>query len=392
MTDTPEDKLASVVIPVAGPEEPLGDCLAAVARQDYAKVEVIVAAGASADRGAMPQGSEDLRVIRREKPCSDAQLVNDGMRAARGHVKVLLRPSCVPEGTDWLANMVRPFDEESVGVVVSGCRRARPANLAARLLESILPRCRDTSARSVETVSHLADAYRASLLADVGYFSDEMPAPGDAVDMSIKVENAGYEIRISGMAAVVCHAATGERSLGDALREGFDYGRADALLDREYDLQWLNAGIYGAVLFCLILPLLGAFSLPLAWLAAFAIFVWGWILSVRLPLLRWEAPVAPLNFGAYVLVVLLARGDWWIGIFGERVHPAVVRQWLWLAAVLGSYLAVLAWASVVGAVRACGRTGDFVHAVPMVFVGAGWRLVAGAGYVAASLFGRGSED
>ena len=127
------DPLASVITPVEEGCDTLGECLRSVMQQDFGKTEVIVVCDARAAAvPALPPGSDEVRVINEPAPCSTARLINDGMRAARGHVKVLLRPYCVPAGTGWLRAMVAPFDQETVGVVLSGCRSADDVGNASR--------------------------------------------------------------------------------------------------------------------------------------------------------------------------------------------------------------------------------------------------------------------
>ncbi len=382
------DPLASVIIPVEEGCDTLPQCLDAVMRQDFEKTEVIVVCDArAAQAAALPEGSEEVRVIKQPSPCSPARLANDGLRAARGHVKVLLQPYCVPADSNWLRGMVAPFDEETVGVVVGRCEGEPERGLAQRLLEAVdgSEGC-ESALPGRPLVGRRCDAYRASLLADIGYFSEALPSPADAIDVSIKIADAGYSI-LMGQAAVTCAAAPGRRSLGDALRTALDYGRADALLDKSYDLHWLNAGLFSVTLVSLLLPLVGIFALPLAVVLALAIFLWGWALSVRVPVVHWELPVAPVQGIAYVAIILAVRGDWWPWLFGRAVHPAVIRQWCWVGATAAAYLLLLGGASVRGALRACLRRGGAVYAVPVLFVGALWRLLSGVGYVQGALSG-----
>lgn len=390
------ESLASVIIPVEEGCDTLGRCLDGVMQQDFGKTEVIVVCDARAgDAVALPPGSKEVRVIRETGPCSMARLVNEGMRAARGHVKVLLRPHCIPTDRGWLRAMVEPFREETVGVVVSGCSNAADAGLAQRLLDSVdaCAGCQSRPAlRGRPLVSHRCDAYRASLLADIGYFNEALPTPADAMDVSIRISDAGYGIVVSDVAAVACGVAPGQRSLGGALARALDYGRADALLDKAYDLHWLNAGLFSVTLISLLLPGVAALSLPVAVVLALAIFLWGWGISVQTPLLHWDFPVAPINAAAYGAVILAIRGAWWPALFGGTMHPAVIRQWCWVGAVVGSYLLILAWASARGAARACRVSRGALYALPIMVLGALWRLLAGVGYLHGALFGSHSRE
>jgi GT2 family glycosyltransferase len=389
------DLLASVVIPVTEGCDALRQCLDAVMRQDFGKREVVIVCDARAAGAALPEGSEEVRVIQEASPTTAARLVNDGMRAARGQVKVLLEPYCLPTDSAWLRGMVEPFDDETVGVVLSRCVGEHTGSMARRLLDAVdatescetsLPR------RGRPLVSHRCDAYRASLLADIGYFSEALPSPADAIDFSLKVADAGYSIVISERSTVTCGTAPDRRSLADALRTAVEHGRADALLDKAYDMHWLNAGLYAVTLFSLLLPLVAALTLPVAVVLALAIFLWGWMLSARLPVVHWDVPVAPLQGLAYVAVILAVRGTWWPWLFGWTMHPAVIRQWCWIAATAGAYLLVLGWTSIYAGARACRRRGGVAYAAPIVLLAALWRLLSGVGYLRAALLGSRGAD
>jgi GT2 family glycosyltransferase len=390
------DPLASVIIPVEESCDTLRQCLDAVMRQDFEKTEVIVVCGArAAEAPALPQGSEEVRIIREKEPCSAARLVNAGMRAARGHVKVLLQPYCVPTDRSWLRGLVEPFDGETVGVVVGRCEEGSGPGLAQRLLETAGASAgcpSPLSRRGRPMVGRRCDAYRASLLADIGYFSEALPSPADAIDISIKVADAGYSIVMSERSAVTCAAAPGCGSLSEALRTALDYGRADALLDKAYDLHWLNGGVFAVTLLSLLLVPVAAFALPVAVVMALAIFLWGWVLSLRLPVLHWDFPVAPIQGAAYAAVILSVRGDWWPWLFGWTMHPAVIRQWCWVGATVGSYLLLLGCACAYGSARACLRRGGLPYALPILFAGALWRLLCGVGYLQGALLGTDGGD
>ncbi|NIM71037.1 MAG: hypothetical protein GTO48_11430, partial [Xanthomonadales bacterium] len=85
--------------------------------------------------------------------------------------------------------MTEPFGDEDVGVVVSrfASRQGNEPGVGMRLLESVWARQGPPGAER-KHVSHACDAYRASLLADVGYFREEIPSPGEALELSLRVK------------------------------------------------------------------------------------------------------------------------------------------------------------------------------------------------------------
>jgi GT2 family glycosyltransferase len=382
------EMLASVVIPVQPRDELLGECLDRVRRQDYPRKEIIVACDPrAAELAAGFGGSEEVRVSAEREPCDLSRLIGAGMRAARGHVKVLLLPHCIPVGAGWLRSLLEPFERDDVGVVVSQClaMEGTDPGLGTRLMDAAVPierRCSGPGPTPQAGVSHLCDAYRASLLADIGYFAgDGLPAAAQAVDVSIRVKDAGYCILLSDTAAVSYRVPHGRKGLRQAFAAAWQYGHADALIERAYETHWLNAGVPAAALLALLLLPLAAVNRVAALALSGAVFLWGAFLSVRVPLLRWECPVAAVNFAAWAAIVLQIRGDWWPQQLGREVHPAIIRQWCWLIAVTGSYVVLLVWYALRGAWRAASRPRGAAYAVPVLALGLAWWLLAGLGYV-----------
>jgi len=385
-----DEPVVSIVIPVGQDSVSPGQCLEAVLRQDYGKKEIIVVCDPRTDaRDSLPAGSEEMRIIRERKPVPPGRLINDGMRAARGHVKILLKPRCIPVGDQWIRHMLAPFDDEMVGVVLSQTEPggAGRAGLGDRLLESV--RDLRTSVRGQQPiqrdlVAHRCDAYRASLLADIGYFGEELPEPGEAVAISIRIADAGYSILLSDRARAARGGGRGQ-SLPQAFRKALDYGRADALLDKQYDLRWLNCGVHSVAFFSLFLLPLAVISLPAAVILSAALFIWGGFLSLRLPLIGFEYPVSVLNFALYVTAILAVRDGWSPGMFGKEIHPAILRQWLWLAAMTAIYLVLLFRTAAGNARRTLSQEAGLIYTAPVGLLSMAWWLVTGLGYLRGTL-------
>ncbi len=381
-----KDPVVSIVVPVQKGCASLGQCLEAVMRQSCQNKEVVIVCDPrAATREVLPQGSEDVRIIRERSPSSLPHLINTGMRASRGHFKIMLMPECVPVGDRWLSSMTEPFEDEGVGVVVgrsSPFPDSRPG-LAVRLLECLSP-CRQAANQKgrgkPQLISHRCDAYRASLLADIGYFSENLPSPGEAVETSLRVADAGYSIVVSD-SAVAAYRTSGEYSLLGALRRAFEHGRSDGMLERQYDLRWLNAGVFAVALFSLLLVPVALVSLPIAMILGLGLFAWGWFLSLRIPFLRWEYPLALLNFAIFAALVLLTRDGWRPHAFGTDIHPALLRQWFWVACIVATYVLLMGKSAVGGALRAWRQPRGLLFAVPIGLLSVAWWLVAGAGYL-----------
>jgi len=388
------EKFVSVIIPAADDAQPLARCIEKVLKQDFPKKEVVVAVGPKVKEPAQTaDGATSVRFVRERKSVGVAHLINAGMRAAKGNIKVLLMPECVPAGSHWLEGMMEPFGDENVGVVVAQCRLPdkKRLGLASRLMNSIdCPETPDVEKRRApQTVGHLCDAYRASMLADLGYLEDELfPTPGEAVDMSVRVADAGYNIVISPDATVFYHRGDERSRFGDVLARSLDYGYADGALSRRYQMEWLNCRVFAAALLALGLVPLGLISLPVAWMAAALLFLWGWFLPFKLFPFPWSWPVGVLNLATYVAMIIAIRGDWAPWLFGRRLHPAIIRQWCFLGAITASYLAIVTGRALSCTWHSLARDRSILYGIPIFFLAIIWWLGTGIGYIKAMLFAR----
>jgi hypothetical protein len=293
--------------------------------------------------------------------------------------------------------MLAPLDDPDVGVSVSSCRYPENAemSLGGCLLNAVSPvqQCHEAAdSGDAPAVSHLADAYRAELLADIGYFEDEcLRSPGEAVELTLRVEDAGYAIVQAEHATVEYRASKSEASVRTAIGRAVDYGFSDAVLEARYGMRWINSGIFAAALLSLVLLPLAFLSMKAATAVSLAILVWGFFLGVQLPRIKWELPVAALNFAAWATVIWFIRDDWWPELFGREIHPSLVRQWCWFGAVTASYLLLVGKAALGSAWRTCrGRCG-LRYALPVLALSPVWWLAAGVGYAHGRLVAPGGD-
>ena len=393
-----QETLVSVVIPAVTGPGPLGRCLEKVLRQRYDNKEVLVVC-AQKQEPPVPEEAAQVRLIRHGGPAGTAGLINAGLKAARGRLKVVLMPYCVPAGERWLEGLIEPFEADDVAVVVSECSsfEKREMGLAARLMHSVS--CPELESRGgkpseLQVVSYLCDAYRASVLDNLGYLNeDAFASSGEAIDLSIRIRRAGWRIVLNPKVTVYYEAPPENHSLRGALRKAFEYGYSDAVLGKTYDLEWLGSRRYAATVAALLLLPFGAVNLPLAVIAAGALFVWGWFLPLRCPLLHWEWPIAAWNLAAYVVVMLLVRDEWMPGLFDRRLsHPAIIRQWCMLGAMTASYLLILLYAGVRGVARSIVRDKSRLSALPLLPLGMLWWLVSGIGFLKGLLLGRAAQS
>jgi len=346
-----QDPLISVIIPARGAASQVRECVEALLAQSYAKRELLVVCPAD-EAPELPEDSPEVKLIRAKPDEGVPAMANRGLRAAEGEVRVLLMPNCVPADAHWLERLSRSFGEKQTAVVVSRVRveNKRALPLAARAFACIAPpelKGESSKPTELELVSHLCDAYRADVLENVGYLAaGGMPSPGEAVDVSVKIVKAGGHIVLSPDAVVTYQAPPDLATAGGMLAKALDYGHADAVLGKLHNVDWLASRVFTAALLSLALVPIGLVRLPVGVVLAGLMFLWGWFLPLRLPLLRWEWPVAVLNLAAYVAVIVTIRGDWLRSVFDPyEWHPAIIRQWCILAAMTGSYVLLVLGAS-----------------------------------------------
>lgn len=396
MRDIMQDPLVSVIIPASAAADAFPQCLKSILAQKHEKKEVIVVwAGRDA-----PDLPGKVRLVTVPSGATAAQKANAGLSAARGSVLALLQPHCLPQTDRWIEKIIADFADESVGAVVSQCAMApdQRHTLAARLLHSVsspVLRNRRDRARKVHLVGNLCDAYRARALAEVGLMRDGvLPAPGEAVDLSVSLAGAGYSIVLSPTAEVLYRDPPQTRSLRAVLRMGIEHGYADALIGKMHGVDWLGSRLYGAALLAMLLLPAAAVSLPVAFAAALALLLWGMFLPLRIPVLRWEWPAAAVNLALYVAIVFAVKDEWLLERWPppDTPHPAIARQWELLAAMVGSYGLILLMAGVQSALRDALRLRGRASAFALVVLGALWWALSGLGFLWGYLLARAPSD
>jgi GT2 family glycosyltransferase len=198
--------LASVIVPSLNGAHLLPDCLDSLSHQTYARLEVIVADGASTDATAdiLARGYPAVRLLRLRRNLGFAGNVNAGLRAARGEVLCLLNNDAQAD-SNWVAACVDALALHSeAGSVASKVLSAdgRTINSAGDLV------CRDGSARQrgngcpdghswdapsdVFGASGGAAVYRRAMLADVGLFDEAFFMYLEDVDLAFRAQLRGW--------------------------------------------------------------------------------------------------------------------------------------------------------------------------------------------------------
>jgi len=108
--------MVSIIVRARNEERWIGSCLEAISRQTYADHEVVLVDNNSTDKTvqkALAYGVT-LASIDKFKP---GAAINRGIEAAKGDIIVCLSGHCIPVNDTWLANLVKPLEDETIAGV-----------------------------------------------------------------------------------------------------------------------------------------------------------------------------------------------------------------------------------------------------------------------------------
>lgn len=196
----------SVIVPAYNAGKTIADCLRGLAGQslDPAEYEVLVVDDGSTDDTAALARKFAVRYLHQENN-GPAAARNHGAREARGSIILFTDSDCVP-ATDWVARMVKPFDDPEVSAV-KGAYRTNQRSLTARFAQvefeerfELLKR-----APSIDMVDTYSAAYRREVFEQAGGFDESFPvANNEDTELSYKLSRMGRKM-VFNPDAVVCH-------------------------------------------------------------------------------------------------------------------------------------------------------------------------------------------
>jgi GT2 family glycosyltransferase len=231
---------ASVVVCSFNGERWMRGCLEALSALDYPAYEVIVVDDGSTDATAAIAGEFDwVRLISTENE-GLSQARNVGLDASRGEIVAYVDDDAWPEPS-WLTHLVRAL-VSSPHAAVGGPNIAPPddglaadcvANAPGGPVHVLL------SDGEAEHIPGCNMAFRAAALRAVGAFDPTFRVAGDDVDVCWRLHERGETIGFA-PAAVVWHHR--RPSLRGFLRQQFQYGKAEALLERKWPERYNRRG------------------------------------------------------------------------------------------------------------------------------------------------------
>ncbi len=319
---------------------------------------------------------------------SKIKTLASGLKPAGGDIIVWIDPHYIPEGAGWLENLLRPFEDDSVGAV-SG--RVRPlcegGNKMNRLLHYTVtshsaPQPKKIS--EIDLLSFKCDAVRTDILRDIGVEDiSSLPRLSENVELSLRIKNAGYKIMFQPAAGAMEYQGEAGKnpSIADSLLTGLSYGQADATIGRRWDVQWLNGPFFMVALISILLPITFFWGIPYAVIGAGLIFLWGWFSGFHIPYIPWEWPIALVNLFVYVVIILLIRDDWAASVFDpQKWHPAIIRQVVFVLAIPLSYVLLMVVLSCKTALKGmCGMKSS-LYLPGLIILTFFWQFLLAVGY------------
>lgn len=231
MTMVSPGPLVSVVIPVCNGEATIDACLASLLRLDWPRerLEIIVVDNDSTDGtfAILERYAREVRVLHEPRRGVSAAR-NAGILAARGQWIVFTDADCVVDPT-WLARLVAPLDDPTVGLVGGRILSVEPCNRIERFGERIHDQRRAIEDFDLPYAIGMNWASPRAVLDRVGLF-DEALLRCEDVDLAWRIGSAGHRIVYSHDA---CVRHRNESTFRGLFAEGAAHGAAAiALLSR----------------------------------------------------------------------------------------------------------------------------------------------------------------
>jgi GT2 family glycosyltransferase len=229
-----------VVIPVRNGDATIDACLDSVLRLDWPRerLEVVVVDNDSTDGTAaiLQRHARDVRLLHEPRRGVSAAR-NAGIRAARGGWIAFTDADCIVEPA-WLASLVAPLADPTVGLVGGRILSVEPCNRIERFGERIHDQRRAIEDFDLPYAIGMNWASPRAVLDRVGLF-DEALLRCEDVDLARRIGSAGYRMVYSDGACVRHH---NERTFRGLFAEGAAHGRAAAALRRRAEDGFYRSG------------------------------------------------------------------------------------------------------------------------------------------------------
>jgi glycosyltransferase involved in cell wall biosynthesis len=230
----------SVVVCVYNGADTLPACLEALRHVDYPDFEVIVVDDGSTDDTPAIAAALGFQLIRQRSNGGLAAARNAGLAQATGEIVAYLDADASPD-SHWLQYLAADFSDSAhagiggpnIAPSGDGFAARAVANAPGGPIHVLL------SDREAEHIPGCNMAFRKASLEAIGGFDPRFRVAGDDVDVCWSIQERGWTLGFS-PGAVVWHHARG--SVRAYLRQQYEYGKAEALLERKWPEKYNASG------------------------------------------------------------------------------------------------------------------------------------------------------
>lgn len=232
-----------------------------------------------------------LKKIKVDEKIGFASSMNTGIKGSTNEIVVILQQDCIPQGTDWLAKLTAPLDDEEVVATVS------KVELPFELWNKFDPIAKILSAKEQKIITPLLDekgcAYRKSALVKTGLFDEKtFKTAGEDFDMAIKLRKFG-RIAYPNVKLIHNHCHTQKNRLKKELQLSNAFGALVRIYGRKMP-NW-HVGFLKSI------PILG-----------FPLFM------INLPMGKLGIRLSLMSLPVYLLVNLIYGYGFWKGFMQGR--------------------------------------------------------------------------
>lgn len=240
----------SIIVPVYNGERTLNECIDSLINLEYPKdkLEIIIVDNNSTD--------STRNIIERypvicalETKVGSYAARNKGIYISKGEIQLFTDSDCVVDKY-WAQNIIKKFNDTSVGLIGGKVITYNPTSIVERYLESISSLDNETSIKSRKPSVVTANAaIRKQILVEIGFFDDSFTSGGD-YDVSWRIHQKGHVIAYEPTAIVYHNHKTDFKSL--AMKE-FRYGYGNVqLLKKHSDNNRFRFGTYVNIIFAFV--------------------------------------------------------------------------------------------------------------------------------------------
>ncbi len=191
----------SVLVPVYNGEATIVPCVESVLAQDYPNYELIVVDDASTDRTPerLARYRDRATILRNPANSGIARTYNRALATASGEVVVMLASDCALRSPDYLARLVRHFDDPRVGAVagkamISGFDSAPSLHRIFARLNILDINDPDAGVHEVNFVEVRCDGFSREVLDKLGGLNEDLFRSNEDQDLSIRIARLGYKL------------------------------------------------------------------------------------------------------------------------------------------------------------------------------------------------------